>query len=78
MSFEFDEIEKTLLTADAMSVAELRCPRCASGLVAIFTEVKGRKSLNIRCKNACYRTNLDGISKVPAWVATLGKRLETQ
>jgi hypothetical protein len=75
---DFEEIEKTIIVGEANVVSSLRCPSCGAPLVVTFTESSDKRSLGIKCKKFCYRTNIDGLNEVPPWVKFLGNRFETK
>lgn len=78
MSTKYDEMEKVFVGGEAADVASIRCPVCGSPLTVIFSEIGSRKALGIKCGNHCYRTNIDGLTRTPPWVAVLGHRFETR
>ncbi len=75
---EFEGIEKVLIVGNAEAVSSLRCPSCGAPLVVTFTDSSDKKSLGIKCKAICYRTNIDGLKEAPPWVKSLGNRFETK
>jgi hypothetical protein len=73
-----DELEKTLMSGTLSEVRHIRCANCGQPLKVVFSEIDGRKALNISCQLRCYRANLDGFATTPPWVTEHGATLRTE
>jgi hypothetical protein len=77
MSDIVNELDSKFVRGAASQVTAIRCPVCNGRLTVTFSEIRGRKSLAIRCPNSCYRSNIDGLESAPPWVKELGDKFET-
>lgn len=78
------EVSNTALTASAMDIHSLACPKCGAGLSIRFDpnspQPDGRSAgfLIIRCLGCSAGSALDNLTETPPWTESLGLRIETK
>lgn len=73
---DFERLTEIVRGANPELLLAMTCPGC-NGSLKIQVSDREKAALSVMCKQCKCRVVVDGLTELPSWVDSLGRRVET-